>query len=87
MFSENITKNINEKVQTDLMNFLKSLSFLLAMIFAMFMNFLGYLSFILAVVFAMVFIICMVIQQIVTYYSILEKARKFSKKSTIRDFQ
>ena len=42
------------------------------------MNFLGYLSFFLAVIFTMFFIVCMVLQQIITYHNILEKARKFS---------
>ncbi len=60
------------------MNFLGYLSFFLAVIFAVFMNFLGYLSFFLAVIFAVFFIVCMAIQQIVTYRNILEKARKFS---------
>ena len=60
------------------MNFLGYLSFFLAVIFTMFMNFLGYLSFFLAVIFMVFFIVCMAIQQIVTYHNILEKARKFS---------
>jgi len=42
------------------------------------MNFLGYLSFFLAVIFTVFFIVCMVIEQIVTYHKIIEKARKFS---------
>jgi hypothetical protein len=60
------------------MNFLGYLSFFLAVIFTVFMNFLGYLSFFLAVIFTVFFIVCMAIQQIVTYHNILEKARKFS---------
>jgi len=42
------------------------------------MNFLGYLTFFLAVIFTVFFIVCMAIQQIVTYHDILEKARNFS---------
>jgi hypothetical protein len=69
------------------MNFLKYLSLLLSLMFATFMNFLGYLSFLLALMFAVIFIICMVFQQVAAYHDILGKARKFSKKSTIKDIQ
>ena len=60
------------------MNFIGYLSFFVAVIFTVFMNFIGYLSFFVAVIFTMFFIVCMAIQQIVTYHNILEKARKFS---------
>ena len=60
------------------MNFLGYLSFFLAVTFTAFLNFLGYLSFFLAVIFTIFFIVCMAIQQIVTYHNIIEKARKFS---------
>jgi hypothetical protein len=42
------------------------------------MNFLEYLSFLLAVILAIFFIICIVVQQMVTYHSIIQKARKFA---------
>jgi pilus assembly protein TadC len=61
------------------MNFLGYLSFLLAVILTAVMNFLGYLSFLLAVIVMISFVVCMVVQQIVTYHSIIEKARKFAK--------
>jgi len=60
------------------MNFPGYLSFLLAAIFTVLINFLGYLSFLLAVIFTMCFIVCLAFQQIVTYHSIIEKARKFA---------
>jgi len=60
------------------MNFLRYLTFFLAVIFTVFMNFLGYLTFFLAVIFTVFFIVCMAIQQIVTYHEILEKGRNFS---------
>lgn len=42
------------------------------------MNFLEYLSFLLAVILAIFFIICIAVQQMVTYHSIIQKARKFA---------
>ncbi len=42
------------------------------------MNFLGYLTFLLAVILTISFIICMAIQQMITYRSIIQKARKFA---------
>lgn len=46
------------------------------------MSFLQQLSFILAVVVATIFIIFLVVNQTVNYYKLLEKARRFTKKST-----
>jgi hypothetical protein len=59
------------------MNFLGYLSFILAVIVTAFMNFLGYLSFILAVIVTTSFVIYLVVQQIIVYRRIIEKARKF----------
>ncbi len=66
------------------MNFLGYLSFLMAIIFTTIMNFLGYLSFLMAIIFTVSFIICMAVQQIVTYHSIIEKAREFANNKYIR---
>ena len=48
------------------------------------MNFLGYLSFLMAIIFTVSFIICMAVQQIVTYHSIIEKAREFANNKYFR---
>ena len=45
------------------------------------MNFLGYLSFLLAIIFTLSFIICLAVQQVVTYHHIIEKARKFANNN------
>jgi cytochrome c biogenesis protein ResB len=51
------------------------------------MNFLGYLSFLMAIIFTVSLIICMAVQQIVTYHSIIEKARKFANNKYFRKNQ
>lgn len=48
------------------------------------MSFLQQLTFFLAVIIATLFIISLVFNQTVTYYKILEKARKFGKKKLSR---
>ena len=49
------------------------------------MSVLQQLTFMLAVILATIFIISLVFNQTVTYYRILEKARKFVKKTKIRN--
>ena len=48
------------------------------------MNFLGGDVFSWFIIFTVSFIICMAVQQIVTYHSIIEKAREFANNKYIR---
>ncbi len=68
-----------------LMNFLGYLSFLLVVFITALMNFLGYLSFLLTVIFILFFIVCMAIQQLATYRSIIENARKFANTKYVKN--
>lgn len=51
------------------------------------MSFLNYLFYLLSFIFTILFLICIVIQQMIIYYGILQKARKFAKnKYHIKSF-
>ena len=54
------------------------------LVFLLGMSFLQQLTFMLAVILATIFIISLVFNQTMTYYRILEKARKFGKKTQTR---
>jgi uncharacterized membrane protein YccF (DUF307 family) len=54
------------------------------LVFLLGMSFLQQLTFMLAVILATIFIISLVFNQTMIYYRILEKARKFGKKTQIR---
>jgi hypothetical protein len=68
-----------------LVNFLGYLSFLLVVFITALVNFLGYLSFLLTVIFILFFIVCIAMQQLVTYRSIIEKARKFANTKYLKN--
>jgi predicted membrane protein len=43
------------------------------------MSLLSYLFYLLSFLFAVIFIVCIAMQQMITYHKIIEKARKFTK--------